>query len=98
MGMNVLFYDVLQIMPLGTATPVESLDELLEQVDFLTLHVPETQDTKNMIGCREFERMKRGSYVINASRGSIVDLDALSAALKSGQIGGAAIVFLSIFS
>lgn len=92
MGMSVFFYDVLQIMPLGTATPVDTLQELLEIVDFLTLHVPETDDTKNMIGSKELAQMKSGSFIINASRGSIVDLNALSNALKSGHIGGAAIV------
>jgi D-3-phosphoglycerate dehydrogenase len=91
MGMNVIFYDILPIMPLGTAKPVGSLDELLKTSDFVSLHVPETSETKNMIGKREFNLMKPGSYFINASRGTVVDLTALADALKSGHIAGTAV-------
>jgi D-3-phosphoglycerate dehydrogenase len=91
MGMNVSFYDILQIMPLGCATPVDSLDQLLREVDFLTLHVPATSDTHEMIGERQLHLMKKGSYLINASRGNVVVIPALVEALKSGHLAGCAI-------
>ena len=74
MGMNVIFFDVLQLMSLGTAKSLDSLDELLAVADFVTLHVPETPDTVNMISERELNLMKKGSYLINASRGTVVSL------------------------
>jgi D-3-phosphoglycerate dehydrogenase len=67
------------------------LKEMLAESDFVTLHVPATRETENMIGPAEFEQMKRGAYLLNASRGSVVQIPALAAAIKSGQIGGAAI-------
>nr|KAJ3422104.1 hypothetical protein HK105_001155 [Polyrhizophydium stewartii] len=91
LGMSVIFYDILQIMPLGTAKPVGSLDELLKTADFVTLHVPETDETKDMIGAREIGLMRRGSYLINASRGTVVDIPALKEALMSGHLAGAAV-------
>lgn len=91
MGMNVIFYDVLQLMPLGTARAVSSLDELLQNSDFVTLHVPETTETMNMVREREISLMKPGSFLLNASRGSVVDIHALASALKSGHLAGAAI-------
>lgn len=91
MGMRVLFFDTLQLMPLGTAQPVATLDDLLANADFVTLHVPETPETKNMIGEREIKIMKKGSYLINAARGTLVDIPALAAALKSGHLSGAAV-------
>jgi D-3-phosphoglycerate dehydrogenase len=91
MGMHVLFYDIQQIMPLGMATPTENLDELLGRSDFVSLHVPETSETIKMIGARELELMKPGAKLINASRGSVVDLVALKKVLESGKIGGAAL-------
>ncbi|KAI9480662.1 MAG: hypothetical protein EXX96DRAFT_563696 [Benjaminiella poitrasii] len=92
MGMTVYFYDVLQIMPLGQAQPVESLEELLAISDFVTLHVPETEDTKNMIGEREIMKyMKKGSYLLNNARGSVVQIPALVKGLESGHLAGAAI-------
>jgi D-3-phosphoglycerate dehydrogenase len=91
MGINVVFYDIAQIMPLGSARPVESLKVLLETADFVTLHVPETDDTKNMITAKEISYMKKGSYLLNASRGSVVDIPALASALKSGHLAGAAV-------
>ncbi|TPX34225.1 phosphoglycerate dehydrogenase [Synchytrium microbalum] len=90
-GMSVIFFDVMQMMPLGTARPQASLDDLLKQADFITLHVPETPDTANMISSRELAIMKKGSYLINASRGTVVDIQALASALKSGHLGGAAV-------
>ncbi|KAI7821889.1 hypothetical protein BC939DRAFT_487224 [Gamsiella multidivaricata] len=91
MGMRVLFYDVVPLMPLGTSKQVTTLASLLESSDFVTLHVPETEETKNMIGEHELRQMKRGSFLINASRGTIVQIPALAKALRSGHLGGAAV-------
>ncbi|UTF58754.1 phosphoglycerate dehydrogenase [Gilvimarinus sp. DA14] len=91
MGMKVKFYDVVAKLPLGNASQVRSLDELLQSADIISLHVPETGSTKNMIGERELGLMKKGAYLINASRGTVVDIDALAAAVKNKHIAGAAI-------
>ena len=90
-GMRVLFHDVINIMPLGQARQVESLEALLEKSDFVTLHVPELPDTFNMISTTQLAQMKRGSYLINNARGKVVDIPALIEALKSGQLAGCAI-------
>ncbi len=90
-GLKVVYYDVIKKLPLGNSLQMGSLEELLEQSDFVTLHVPETPETKQMIGPNEIEKMKRGSYLINASRGTVVVLDALKEALKSGHLAGAAV-------
>lgn len=91
LGLNVIFYDVLQMMPLGMARQVSSLDELLSTADYVSLHVPETDETKNMIGARELSIMKKGAMLLQASRGTVVDIPALAAALRSGHLGGAAV-------
>ncbi len=91
LGMKVYFYDVVTKLPLGNATQVESMDELLAMSDIVSLHVPETGDTKNMMGAEQFAKMKAGSLFINAARGTVVDIPALAEAIKSGHIGGAAI-------
>ncbi|ORX49864.1 hypothetical protein DM01DRAFT_1409317 [Hesseltinella vesiculosa] len=91
MGMSVFFYDVLQIMPLGQAKQVETLDELLAVADFVSLHVPELEETKNMIGETEFKAMKQGAYLLNNARGKVVQIPALVQALQSGHLAGAAI-------
>ncbi|KAJ1910190.1 D-3-phosphoglycerate dehydrogenase 2 [Tieghemiomyces parasiticus] len=91
LGMRVLFYDVLQLMPLGSSSPTETLDDLLRRSDFVTLHVPETSDTKDMIGRRELALMKPQSYLINASRGTVVDIPALAEALRASKLAGCAI-------
>ncbi|KAF9166158.1 D-3-phosphoglycerate dehydrogenase 2 [Actinomortierella ambigua] len=91
MGMRVYFHDVAPLMPLGTAKQVSTLDELLSVSDFVTLHVPETEETKNMIGEHELNLMKQGSFLINASRGTVVQIPALAKALRSGHLGGAAV-------
>ncbi|KAJ3004342.1 UNVERIFIED_CONTAM: hypothetical protein HDU68_005167 [Siphonaria sp. JEL0065] len=91
MGMIVRFFDVSQRFPLGTAVAVKSLEDLLRTSDFVSLHVPETTETKNMINAKEFAQMKKGAYFINASRGTVVDIPALSHALKSGHLAGAAV-------
>lgn len=90
-GLKVYFYDVTKKLPLGNAKAMSSLDNLLEKCDFITLHVPETLDTQKMLGKYELEKMKKGSYLINASRGSVVDIDELVASIKSGHIAGAAL-------
>lgn len=90
-GMNVYYYDIEKKLNLGNAKACNSLDELLSVSDIVTLHVPETELTKNMIGEKEIYYMKRGSYLINASRGSIVVIDALAKALEEKHLLGAAI-------
>lgn len=91
LGMKVLFFDVVKKLPLGNASSVGTLGELLGKSDFITLHVPETLQTKDMIGSKELSQMKKGSYLINASRGSVVVIDDLVSALKSKQLAGCAI-------
>ena len=91
MGMSVLYYDVIPIMSLGMTKQVNSLHALLSKSDFVTLHVPEIPETFNMMGPAEFDAMKQGSYLINASRGSVVDIPAFINASKSGKLAGGAI-------
>lgn len=91
MGMKVIYYDVINLMALGTATQVGTLDELLQQADFVTCHVPELPETKNLISAPQFEQMKNGSYLINASRGSVIDIPALINASRIGKIAGCAL-------
>jgi D-3-phosphoglycerate dehydrogenase len=90
-GLRVLFYDIIPIMPLGTARQVESLNALLTESDFVTLHVPESPETINMISNEQLLQMKAGSYLLNNARGKVVDIPALIGALKSGHLAGAAI-------
>lgn len=89
--MSVIFYDVSNLMALGTARQVETLEVLLAEADFVTCHVPELPETKGMIGQPQLELMKDGSYLINASRGTVVDIPALIHAMRSGKIAGAAL-------
>jgi D-3-phosphoglycerate dehydrogenase / 2-oxoglutarate reductase len=91
LGMRVLYHDIVDKLPLGNAEPVASLAELLEQADILSLHVPDTELTRNMIGEPELARMRPGTHLINASRGKVVSIDALADALRSDHIAGAAI-------
>lgn len=91
MGLKVIYYDTIMIMAMGTARQVPTLEELLNKSDFITLHVPELPETKNMISTEQFNQMKTGSYLINASRGSVVDIPALIEARKSGKIAGFAL-------
>jgi len=90
-GMRVLFYDVASRLPMGNNRATNSLDELLCESDFVTLHVPETPQTRGMIGAAELAACRRGACLLNASRGTVVDLEALAAAIRTGQIGGAAV-------
>ena len=91
LGMQVVFVDIEAKLPLGNARQLPSLDALLETADAVTLHVPETPATQNMIGTLQLARMKPGSHLINASRGTVVDIDALVGALDTGHLAGAAI-------
>ncbi|KAJ7293517.1 hypothetical protein C8J57DRAFT_1041614 [Mycena rebaudengoi] len=90
-GIRVIFYDVLNIMALGSARQVDSLETLLGEADFVTLHVPELPETINMISRDQLALMKKGSYLINNSRGRVVDIPALIEALQSTHLAGAAI-------
>ncbi|CAN5398963.1 phosphoglycerate dehydrogenase [soil metagenome] len=91
MGMRVVFHDVEAKLPLGNARQAPTLDALLTESDVVTLHVPETPETTNMIGAEQLAKMKQGAHLINASRGMVVDIEALAAALASKHIGGTAI-------
>lgn len=91
LGMKVKFYDVVTKLPLGNAAQVGTLDELLVQSDIVTLHVPETAATKYMFGKDQLAKMKPSSILINASRGTVVDIDALAQTLGEKKILGAAI-------
>ncbi|KAF8588451.1 hypothetical protein K439DRAFT_1406167 [Ramaria rubella] len=90
-GMRVMFYDVVNLMPLGSARQVDKLPDLLAESDFVTLHVPELQETTNLIGATQLAQMKQGAYLINNARGRVVDIPALVASLKSGHLAGAAL-------
>ncbi len=91
MGMDVIYYDIVPKLPMGNAKVVSSLKQLMEESDVVSLHVPSTPQTKNMIGEKELSWMRKGKYLINLSRGNVVEIDALKAALESDHIGGAAI-------
>lgn len=91
MGLKVIYYDVEPKLPLGNAVVVDTLEELLQKSDIVTLHVPATPQTKNMFGAKEFALMKEGAIFQNLSRGTVVDIDALVEAVKSGKVGGAAV-------
>ena len=91
LGMKVRFYDIEDKLVLGNSEQIKTMDELLAMSDVVSLHVPETPQTKNMIGKAQFAAMKPGAIFINASRGTVVDIDALAAAMASGHLGGAAI-------
>jgi D-3-phosphoglycerate dehydrogenase / 2-oxoglutarate reductase len=91
MGMRVIFFDQTDKLRHGNTEPVETLDELLAASDVVSLHVPETPATANMIGERELRQMKQGAYLINNSRGTVVDLDALARVLGEGWLAGAAV-------
>ena len=91
LGMRVLFYDVETRMPLGNATDARTLKELLKASDIVTLHVPQTTQTKNLISRQLLRSFKKGSVLINYARGEVVDLEALRDAIDEGHIGGAAV-------
>jgi D-3-phosphoglycerate dehydrogenase len=91
LGMQVVFHDIETKLALGNATAVRSLGALLERADVVTLHVPETPQTHLMIGAAELARMRKGAALINASRGTVVDIEALAGALESKHLAGAAV-------
>lgn len=89
--MTVVFYDVINLMAMGTAKQLPSLAAVLQTSDFVTCHVPELSETHNLIGAEQFKQMKDGSYLINASRGSVVDIPELINAMRAGKVAGAAL-------
>ena len=91
LGMRVQFYDIEDKLVLGNSTQVRTLNQLLKTSDVVSLHVPETPQTKNMIGAKQLDLMKQGAILINASRGTVIDIDALVSALQENKINGAAI-------
>jgi D-3-phosphoglycerate dehydrogenase len=91
LGMRVVYYDIVTRLALGNAQPVRSLDALLGAADVVTLHVPETPQTQRMIAADQLRLMKPGAHLINASRGTVVDIDALAEALRERHLGGAAL-------
>jgi len=91
LGMKVIFYDVETKLPLGNASDSRTLKDLLTKSDVITLHVPETEDTKNLINKTNLKYCKKGSIIINFARGEVMDLEALRKSIESGQISGAAV-------
>ena len=91
LGMQVVFFDVETKLALGNARPMQTLEALLAIADVVTIHVPEAPQTQGMFGATQLAQMKKGARLINAARGTVVDIDALVAALKSKQLSGAAI-------
>lgn len=90
-GMNVIYFDIDKKLPLGNTNPVPTMDALLAESDFVTLHVPDTELTRSMITATELAKMKPGACLINLSRGKVVDIDALQSVLESGHLAGAAV-------
>jgi len=91
LGMKVIFYDVETKLPLGNATDMRTLKDVLGKADVVTLHVPETAQTKNLINKTNLRYCKKGSIIINYARGQVIELDDLRKSIESGQISGAAI-------
>ncbi|HVU96322.1 MAG TPA: phosphoglycerate dehydrogenase [Puia sp.] len=91
LGMKVIFYDTVTKLPLGNAVAKKTLKEVVSQADIITLHVPETAQTKNLVNKTVIKQIKKGAILLNYARGEVVDLEALAAALKEGQLSGAAI-------
>lgn len=90
MGMRVMFFDVIDTLPLGNAMRADSLEHLLAESDVVTVHVPSTASTRDLIGDVQLRLMKRGAHLINNARGDVVDIDALALAIKEERIAGAA--------
>jgi D-3-phosphoglycerate dehydrogenase len=91
LGMKVIFYDIETKLPLGNATDMKTLKDVLSKADVLTLHVPETPRTKNLINKTNLKYCKQGSIIINYARGEVIELNDLRQAIESGQISGAAV-------
>lgn len=91
LGMKVLYYDIETKLPLGNASSSRNLKDLMSNADLITLHVPETDETKNLINKTNLKYCKKGAIIINYARGEVMDLNALAKAIESGLIGGAAV-------
>jgi D-3-phosphoglycerate dehydrogenase len=91
LGMRVIYHDVARVLPLGNAREAASLDDLLREADVVSVHVPATASTAGLIGARELSLMGPDAFLINNARGSVLDVDALAAALREGRIAGAAV-------
>ena len=91
LGMRVIYFDIKSKLPIGNAQPVPTLDALLKESHVLSLHVPQDEKTDRLIGASEIAKMRPGAMLVNASRGNVVDIDDLANALRSNQLGGAAI-------
>lgn len=91
LGMRVVYHDIVAKLPLGNASPLPSLEQVLEAADVVSLHVPDTAQTRGLIDRARLQQMRQGSHLINASRGQVVDIDALHQALLSGHIASAAL-------
>ena len=91
LGMRVIYFDIKSKLPIGNAQPVPTLDALLKESHVLSLHVPQDEKTDRLIGANEIAKMRPGAMLVNASRGNVVDIDALADALRSNRLGGAAI-------
>ncbi|EYF08782.1 phosphoglycerate dehydrogenase [Chondromyces apiculatus] len=91
LGMRVLYHDIMAKLPMGNNRALPTLNALLEQADFISLHVPETPETRDLIGPDQIAHMKKGACLLNASRGTVVVISALAEALRTGHLGGAAI-------
>lgn len=91
MGMRVLYFDMVDKLQHGNVTPADSLDALLAQADVVSLHVPDTPETRNMFRAEQIAKMKKGAFLINNARGKVIEIDALAEALRSGHLAGAAI-------
>jgi D-3-phosphoglycerate dehydrogenase len=91
LGIRIIFFDMMRQLPLGNSRQIESLDELLRESDFVSLHVPALRSGKALFGEKELRKMKKGSYILNTSRGSLIDLAALKKVLEEGHLAGAAL-------
>ncbi len=91
LGMKVIYHDIVDKLPLGNAEPAASLDQLLARADVLSLHVPDTAQTRGMIGAAELAALRPGAHLVNASRGNVVEIPALASALADGRLAGAAV-------
>jgi len=91
LGMRVIYHDIVEKLAIGNAAPVADLDTVLREADVVSLHVPSTPETRDMIGARELGLMKPGSHLINAARGEVVVIEALAEALRDGHLAGAAV-------
>ena len=91
MGMRVIYHDIISKLPMGNARQVKTLADVLKDSDVVTLHIPASESTKNMIGASQIKKMKLGAMLINNARGSVVDLAARASAIKSGHLAGAAL-------